>query len=81
MHHAERTAARDDRRLVDRIRCGHVQADDGVTGLVIGGQLLFSSVMTMERRSAPIMTLSLASSNSSIVTRRLPRGRPAGPPR
>ena len=31
-----------------------------------------SSVITMLRRSAPIMTLSFASSNSSMATRRLP---------
>src|SRR6266566_5180160 len=32
-----------------------------------------SSVITIERRSAPIMTLSLACSNSAIETERLPR--------
>jgi hypothetical protein len=40
--HAERTAARNDRRLVDRIGRRHVEADDGVAALVIGRQhLLF----------------------------------------
>src|SRR5436305_12092010 len=41
-HHAERTAARNDRRLVDRIGRNNVEADDGVAAFVIGGQhLLF----------------------------------------
>ena len=41
-HHAERTAARNDGRLVDRIGRDDVEADDGVTALVIGRQhLLF----------------------------------------
>ena len=41
-HHAERAAARNDRRLVDRIGRDDVEADDGVAALVIGGQhLLF----------------------------------------
>ncbi len=38
--HAQRAAARDDGDLVDRIVLGHRQADDGVTGLVIRGELL-----------------------------------------
>ena len=39
--HAERAAARDDRRLVDRVRGGLVDADEGVTRLMIGGHPLF----------------------------------------
>src|SRR5690606_21043956 len=50
--HAERTAARDHRRLVHRIGRPPVER---------------------ERRSAPIITLSLASSNSCCVTMRLLR--------
>ena len=38
--HAQGTAARDDRGFVDRIAFGHVHADNGVTGLVIGGLFL-----------------------------------------
>ena len=40
-HHAQGAAARNDRRLVDRVDPGHLERDDGVAGLVIGGQLLF----------------------------------------
>mgnify|MGYP000426241327 CR=1 FL=1 len=39
-HHAQRTPARDDRRLVDRVRGRHQVGEDGVTTLVIGGQPL-----------------------------------------
>src|SRR3546814_16070098 len=39
-HHAQRAAARDDRRLVDRIARGLVPRDDRVAGLVIGGHPL-----------------------------------------
>jgi hypothetical protein len=39
--HAQRAAARDDRGLVDRVRSGLEDRDDGVTGLVVGGHLLF----------------------------------------
>ena len=38
--HAQRPAARDDRRLVDRVRRGFVDRDDRVPRLVIGGHLL-----------------------------------------
>ena len=38
--HAQRAAARDDRRLVDRIGRRLVDRDDGVAGLVIGGHPL-----------------------------------------
>ena len=38
--HAQRAAARDDRRLVDRVRSRLVDRDDRVARLVIGGHLL-----------------------------------------
>ncbi len=38
--HAQRAAARDDGDLINRVVLGHRQADDGVTGLVIRGELL-----------------------------------------
>ena len=38
--HAQRAAARNDRRLVDRIGRRHVQTDDGVAAFMIGGQAL-----------------------------------------
>jgi len=50
-----------------------VEADDGMARLVIGVSIFSSSLMTSERRSAPIITLSLASSNSACVTMRLLR--------
>ena len=39
--HAQGPATGDDGHLVDRVVLGHHDADDGVTGFVIGGQLLF----------------------------------------
>src|SRR3546814_9908235 len=38
--HAQRAAARDDGDLVDRVVLGHQAADDGVAGLVVGGERL-----------------------------------------
>src|SRR5450830_2001358 len=39
--HTQRTTARDDRDLVDRVVLGHHTTDNGVTGLVIRGVLFF----------------------------------------
>ena len=48
--HAERTAARDDRRLVDRIGRRDVEGADRVAGLVIGGEPLL--VLGHDQRAA-----------------------------
>ena len=48
--HAHRPAARNDRRLVHRVGRRHVQRDDGVAGLVIGGQPLL--VLGHDQRAA-----------------------------
>ena len=65
LRHAKRHAARDDRDLVHRIAFRHLHADQRVAGFVDTPSVRFSSSdMTIERRSAPIRTLSLANSKS-----------------
>ena len=65
---AERAAARDDRDLVERVGVRQDRRDERVAALVVRGVLFSSSVMIMDLRSGPIMTLSLAYSKSIIST-------------
>jgi len=55
-----------------------IQRDDRVAALMIGGQHFSCSVMTIVRRSAPIMILSFESSNSDMVRRACRGGRKQG---
>ena len=49
-HHAQSTATRNDRRLIDRITFRQLDPDDGVTGFVVGG--LFLLVLRQDHRAA-----------------------------
>jgi cytochrome c biogenesis protein CcmG/thiol:disulfide interchange protein DsbE len=78
---AQRAAARDDRDLVDRIGAGQ-QPSRPAHGPPRGTRWSASpSEMIIERRSAPISTLSLAASKSSIVTTSGHDALRAAPPR
>jgi len=57
---------------VQRIALGDVQRDQRMTRLVVGRELLSSSVMAIERRSVPISHLVLGVFEVGHVTRRLP---------
>ena len=69
---AQRTSARNDRRLMDRIVVGTFRPTIAWPASWYAVIFFSSSVITIERRSAPIITLSLAFSKSIIVTKRRP---------